>query len=226
MEHYHGTPITPAAALAKLKGRNFCVSYARPDNLRRVLRTGQRVMFDSGAFSAFTNGYSVDFARYERWLFPILHHPHWALIPDVIGGTVDEQRGLIRQWDGPLDMSCPVWHIHLPLDFLGELVDFWPRVAFGSSGEYWQVGDRKWCSRISEAWGYLRDRSGLHLPNIHMLRAMSAVSSGGWPFASADSSNVGRNHKDGKSEIADMADRIDCVNPDPVYYTMHREELL
>ena len=38
MIHYHGTPISPIKAIETMGGKHFCVSYARPDDLKRVQR--------------------------------------------------------------------------------------------------------------------------------------------------------------------------------------------
>ena len=48
MIHYHGTPITPIAALYELAGRNFCVSHAAPADVARVHMIWQTVMLDNG----------------------------------------------------------------------------------------------------------------------------------------------------------------------------------
>lgn len=49
--HYHGTPITPMPALYQLAGKSFCVSFARPDQVKQCHDIGQSVMLDNGAFS-------------------------------------------------------------------------------------------------------------------------------------------------------------------------------
>ena len=48
---YHGTPLTPVAALRALAGRAFCVSYYRPDDDETVAEISDDVMLDNGAFS-------------------------------------------------------------------------------------------------------------------------------------------------------------------------------
>ena len=224
MEKYHGTPISPReTGMMRMKGRNFCVSFAAPRDAENALTFGQRVMFDSGEFSNFTKGKAPNHPAYMQWLQDKLYHPHWALVPDIIGGSVDDQREVMKSWRYPPLLSCPVWHIHLPLEYLGELVDVWPKVAFGSSGEFWKLGTKEWRERIDLAWAYLRDRSGEHLPNIHMLRAMKLATQGDWPFASADSTNIARNWKNlGKPDIVDMATAIDSQNPPMKSYTAHR----
>lgn len=215
--HYHGTPITPAPVLARLAGRNFCVSFAEPRDLKTCLAIGQAVMGDSGAFSTYTRGHQMDWPAYFEWLQPWLRPPHWAVAPDVIGGDVDAQRDVQGAWPFDRALGAAVWHIHLPLDWLAELVDTWPRVAFGSSGEFWEIGTDAWRGRIDAAWNFLARRGAI--PNIHMLRAMRQASEGPWPFASADSTSVARNHAGAPSrgtprrDAGLMAAAIDARNP-------------
>lgn len=206
--HYHGTPLTPRAELLKMAGKNFCVSFANPSDADWCLSHGQSVMWDSGAFSAFTQGRAVDWGRYYAWLEPRLGHPHWAVVPDVIDGDVDQQKGLVSQWPFAKLVGAPVWHMALPFDYLLELLDEWPRVCFGSSGRYWQVGSDDWCRRADEAFNRIAQRGSM--PWVHMLRGL-ALAGDRWPFASLDSVNVARNFKDGSLCPERMARRIDAV---------------
>lgn len=194
MIHYHGTPITPRDQLMRMHGRHFCVSFARPDSLGICLQIGQSLMLDNGAFSAFTRGEAPQWAEYYRWLAPLLAPPHWAVIPDVIDGDVSAQRGLVQQWPQEFGyLGAPVWHLALSFDWLLELCDKFPRVCFGSSGLYWQVGSEAWSRRMDEAFNALH-KSGRFNTWIHGLR-MLGQTDGGWPFASADSTNVAQNFK-------------------------------
>ncbi len=190
MLHYHGTPITPRAQLLRMGGRMFCVSFARPEDLKTCLQIGQSVMFDNGAFSAFTRGESFDEHGFYRWIEPMLAHPHWAVVPDVIGGTVEQQRELVARWPFSRQLGLPVWHLGAPVDYLLELADAWPRICFGSSGEFWRIGSPAWCGRMDEAFNALAQR-GLK-PWVHGLR-MLGMAGERWPLASADSTNVAQN---------------------------------
>ncbi len=99
----------------------------------------------------------------------------------------------------------------LPVDYLLELADNWPRLCFGSTKQYWQVGSESWALRCDEAFNALAKHG--HLPHlwVHMLRGLS-LAGDRWPFASADSCNVGRNFKDdGGCDPERMARRIDAV---------------
>jgi hypothetical protein len=178
--HYHGTPITPAHMLAEMAGRHFCVSYADARQLPVCLNVGASVMLDNGAFSAWTRGAAVDWTGFYQWAEPHLAHPHWAVVPDVIDGDEDANDSLLAECPLPRELAAPVWHLHESLDRLARLADCWPRICFGSSGQYATPGSPAWTQRITEAWDLLQ-RTGRR-PWVHMLRAMKEAGQGPWPF--------------------------------------------
>lgn len=180
MIHYHGTPITPRAALASMSGRHFCVSFAHPGDLSWCMAHGASVMLDNGAFSAWTRGHVVDWGGFYAWADPHLRHPHWAVIPDVIDGDEGANDALIAACPVRRELVAPVWHLHESLDRLARLADDFPRICVGSSGEYAAPGGAKWRARIDAAWDCL-ERTG-RKPWVHMLRAMKEASEGAWPF--------------------------------------------
>lgn len=206
--HYHGTPLTPRRELYRMAGKNFCVSFANPADADVCLSIGQSVVWDNGAFSFFTRGQKTNWRAYYKWLEPRLGHPHWAIPPDIIDGSEDDQRYLLAEWPYQKELSGPVWHLGLSIDWLLELAADWPRICFGSSGAYWQVGSEAWQRRVDQAFNALARRGAL--PWVHMLRGL-ALSGERWPFASADSVNVARNFKDDSSNPEYMARRIDGV---------------
>lgn len=219
MIHYHGTPITPKEQFRRMAGRHFCVSFAQPQDLRKALELGQSVMFDNGAFSTWKRGHPFNERGYLNWLEPILHHPHWAVVPDVIDGTVEENRALARRWPRSVFLGAPVWHLHEPLDYLLELVHGWPRVCFGSSGEFATIGAPAWCRRMDEAFNMLAQRGPM--PWIHGLRMLGLAGSE-WPLASADSTNVAQNWKrdtgcaECKAAALDTVQTPSLWNPRPI----------
>lgn len=212
MIHYHGTPLTPRDQLYKMAGKHFCVSFYNPQDAKVCMQIGQSIMWDNGAFSCFKNNSSLNFDKYYKWLEDKLGHPHWCIIPDVIDGSVEEQKQLLKQFPYPNDLSAPVWHIALSEDYLFHLIDNYPKICFGSSGEYWNVNSEKWCSRIDYIFNLL-SKKYRYLPYIHMLRGLSLGGSK-YPFASADSVNVARNFKDTNKCPEIMARKIDSMqNP-------------
>lgn len=222
MIHYHGTPITPLIALDSMVGQHFCVSYFRPDSLRKCLQIGQSIMFDNGAFSCKTRGVKFDLEGFYAWVDPLLGHPHWAVVPDVIDGTVEQQKEMVKTWPFPKSLGIPVYHLGLPVDYLLELTDQWGRVCFGSAGEYWQVGSPKWAARMDEAFNAL-NRTFNKLPWVHGLRMLGQTE---YPLASADSTNVAVNHSGNTFCAGCMAKRINANNPAGKWIERLEQEVL
>lgn len=188
--HYHGTPITPSAQLARMAGEHFCVSFYRPDNADVCEAIGQSVLWDNGAFSHWTRGGEVNERALYEWLEPRLYHPHRAVVLDVIDKPVDVQRDAINRWPFPRELSWPVWHLDKPLDYLSELCDGgWSGICLGSAGDYWEIGGAAWERRMEQVFEHLTRRG--RLPWLHGLRMLGQVKS--WPLASADSTNVAQN---------------------------------
>ena len=210
--HYHGLPLTPEVMLLDLAGRHVCVSYAtrRPAQVEIALRLMQSIMFDNGAFTIHQQGGELDTAAFYAWLEPILGHPHWGVVPDVIDGTVEQQRALAKTWPFPRELGAPVWHLGLPIDYLLELTDAWPRVCLGSSGAYWEIGSPAWKRRMDEAAEAVFKRRR-HAPWLHGLRMMAQADKR-WPLASVDSVNIARNYKTRECMPSQMANRLDSMN--------------
>lgn len=224
MLKYHGTPITPKAQLDRMQGRNFCVSYARPDNLAHCLRIAQSLMLDNGAFSAKTRGLPFDLHGFYEWLEPIMAHPHWAVVPDVIDGTVEQQRAMVATWPHRKEFGVPVWHLGLPIDYLLELCDQWGKVCLGSAGQYWEIGSASWCGRMDEAFNAMARTFG-RLPWTHGLR-MLGQAAGPWPLSSADSTNVAQNYKRDTGCADCKARPIDSTNPPALWTERPLQEAL
>jgi hypothetical protein len=199
---FHGTPITPAAQLARMHGEHFCVSFYRPDNADVCETIGASVLWDNGAFSHYTQQQKLaalnggEIAQIDEddlfdWLDPRLYHPHRAVVLDVIGGPVDQQRAATKRWPFPRDLSWPVWHLDKPLDYLSELCDGgWSGICLGSAGEYWEIKSPAWERRMDQVFEHLARRG--RLPWLHGLRMLGQVKS--WPLASADSTNLAQNY--------------------------------
>lgn len=187
---YHGTPVTPKAQLYRMTGQSFCVSFADPRDADFCEAFGQSVLWDNGAFSAWTRKREVDEPALYAWLEPRLRHPHRAVVMDVIDGDVQQQREAIKRWPFPRDLSWPVWHLDKPLDYLDELADEWPAVCFGSAGAFAEIGTEAWIRKMGEAFERLHRRR--YLPWVHGLRMLGQI--GNYPFGSADSTNVAQNY--------------------------------
>lgn len=195
--HYHGTPITPAIAAAQiLIKRHAFVSFAHPEQMDVVQEVCQSFALDNGAFSAWRSGEPVsDWSGYYEWVNGLRKHPafDFAVIPDKIDGNENDNRALIREWPHGDFIGAPVWHLHESLNFLAELIERFPRICLGSSGEFATVGNLKWWRRINDAMKVCCDDLGRPKTKIHGLRMLWPQAFTQIPLSSADSTNVARN---------------------------------
>lgn len=199
--HYHGTPICPQKVLETLAGKHFCVSFARPQNVKWCHDFGQSVLLDNGAFRLWQltrnsstgapRSFKTDWRAYYAWAETWLsYHTTWAIIPDIIEGDEAANDALLAQWPFR-HRGAPVWHMHESISRLERLTDTFPRVCLGSSGQFAIVGSDLWRARMDEA---LNAVCRPHCPAwLHMLRGMQC-SQWGYPFASVDSTDIARNH--------------------------------
>jgi hypothetical protein len=193
MIHYHGTPITgPDWPHLQLARRHAMVSFAAPQQIEVIADICQSFTLDNGAFSAWTRGEPLDVDGFREWSGIWSKHPacDWFLIPDVIDGDEAENDAMLDGWGL---MGVPVWHLHESLGRLERLCNDFPRVAFGSSGDFATVGNRKWWVRMAQAMEACCDSDGVPITKLHGLRMLDPEIFSRLPFASADSTNVARN---------------------------------
>jgi hypothetical protein len=197
--HYHGTPIggTRADVIRFLMGRHAFISFARPDDLSAAMECCQSFALDNGAFTLWKKGGDVDFVAYHAWVQSIARHPgcDFAIIPDKIGGTEEENQDLVTRWlrAGCHAKSVPVWHLHESLDWLDWLVSNFHLVALGSSGEWSTPGTGPWWKRMSDAMRVICDTSGRPRCKLHGLRMLDPAVFTKLPLSSADSTNAAVN---------------------------------
>jgi hypothetical protein len=200
MIHYHGLPITPAtAALRAISGGHAFVSFRHPDQLTIALDAAQSFAVDNGAFSAWKSGNPVtNWSLFYEWVGELHRYPSFdfAVIPDVIDGDENANDSLLEEWPWAKTaphIGAPVWHLHESLERLSRLVLNFPRICLGSSGDYAQIGTAKWWTKMAEAMNVICDKNGRPCAKIHGLRMLNPEIYTRFPFASADSTNIGQN---------------------------------
>ena len=197
MIHYHGLPITPAtAALRAISGGHAFVSFRHPDQLALALESTQSFAVDNGAFSAWKSGNPVeDWSPFYDWVQGLCRYPSFdfAVIPDVIDGDEIANDALLAEFPFSAHIGAPVWHLHESLDRLNRLVANYPRICLGSSGDFADIGTNAWWNRMAEAMNVICDEHGLPKAKIHGLRMLNPDVFTKFPFASADSTNIGQN---------------------------------
>lgn len=196
MIHYHGTPIggTRQDVARFLVGRHALVPYPRQDDMGAVAEFAQSFCLDNGAFSVWKRGEVLDVDGYTKWAHEWCRHPgfDFALIPDVIDGTEQENDELLRRWPKGIP-GVPVWHLHESLARLGWLARNWRTVALGSSGEFASPGTAAWWRRMNDAMRSICNDKGQPLCRLHGLRMLDPAIFSRLPLASADSTNAAVN---------------------------------
>jgi hypothetical protein len=240
--HYHGLPITPAtAAEVAVRAGHAFVSFAHPGQLGLAVAACQSFAVDNGAFSAWRSGAPVtDWSGYYAFATSAKRHPScdFAVIPDVIDGSEADNDALLVEWPLPRWFGAPVWHLHESLDRLERLATDWPRVCLGSSGDYAQIGTGRWWRRMHDAMRTICDDAGHPVCRLHGLRMLDPDVFSRFPFASADSTNIGRNigidqawrgpyappNKEARTAL--MRARVESVNAPAAYDFMPQQEQL
>lgn len=200
MRHYHGLPIWPATAAAKaVDAGGAFVSVRRPEQLSLVLEFAASFATDNGAFPAWKKGEPIkDWEFYYQWISEIHRYPQFdfAVIPDVIDGSEEENDALIEAWpwkEAAPWIGAPVWHMHESLARLERLALSFPRICIGSSGQFATVGTSAWWARMAEAMNVVCDREGRPVCKLHGLRMLDPEIFTRIPLASADSTNIAQN---------------------------------
>ena len=233
MIHYHGMPINPqTAALAAVGGRHAFVSFEDTHPLGLVVDACQSFAIDNGAFSAWRAGRPVqDWSAFYEWAIMCQRIPScdFAVIPDVIDGSEEDNDALLRDCPLPKYWAAPVWHMHESMDRLVRLATDYPRICLGSSGDYAVIGTQAWWTRMATAMDAVCDADGRPMVKMHGLRMLDVEVFTRLPLASADSTNVARNigidsrwtgaysppTKESRATL--IRQRIEAVNAPPVW---------
>lgn len=239
MMHYHGTPIGGSRQdVARfLVGRHALVPYFRPDDISIVAEVCQSFVLDNSAFTIWKKGGKMDVDGYLKFVEIWHKHPcfDWALIPDVIDGTEDENDKMLEEWKKDFK-GVPVWHLHESIERLNRLCNEWDWVALGSSGKWSQPNEAQWWFRMKEVMNAICDEQGRPPCRLHGLRMLNPEVFTKLPLASADSTNAGRNNCMVKNfgmyapptaaqRAAVIADRIEHYNSAPVWVRSSQQTL-
>lgn len=219
----HGTPITPNALLEQLRGESFCVSFAAPAQIERVIPLQDKngmLMLDNGAFSIWKSGKGkVDQQAFFAWANQIQARCEVAVavIPDVIEGSEEqnwiEAGAAVHKWSAYPERLMFVWHMNDSIETLFKACRLFNFVAIGSCAEYdVQRSKGAYLKRLQEASMAIDAVEALYgrRPWVHLMRGL-AVLPAAVRFNSADSTNVARNHcrTNGQpGHVAKMANRI------------------
>lgn len=196
MIHFHGTPVSGSAkeAISFLSGRHALVSFAHPRDIEVASEVCQSFCLDNGAYSQWRSGGTHDVQGFRLWAQKWIDHPacDFAIIPDVIDGSADENKRMVDDWEGKHWQWAPVWHLHEPLSFLLQYALKFRVVCLGSSGQWNSPGTPQWWERIAKAMETVCV-NGRPICKLHGLRMLDPRIFEALPLYSADSTNAAVN---------------------------------
>jgi hypothetical protein len=234
----YGLPLNPTHLLEQLDGGSFCVSFGTRQKLGKQLDQAIRLvgengilLVDNGAYSEFQKALAggADFAEagkasmadeyldgFEAWAKEILDRcpQAVAVIPDVIGGTPEQNAELLRTSNLPIERSMAMWHTDEPIECLLDRCTDYEWVGIGSAPQH-KPGSDAWHARMTEVFAAIdkweAESEGAYVrPRIHLMRAQQFAHL--YPVDSSDSTNLAVNHcraaRSGKT-VAMTAARID-----------------
>lgn len=180
--------LTDAERVARDSVENYLESYhyiGRGSFADRIARDGVKVFLDSGAFSSFTKGVSVDLPGYCDWI-----HRHGSIIDeasvlDAIGdyrGTFSNQRAMEALGTSPL----PCFHYGEPEEVLDWYVARYPYITIGGMVPISTPQLRLWLDRLWE--DHLTHPDGSPKLKVHGFGLTSLPLMMRYPWYSVDSS--------------------------------------
>lgn len=216
--HYHGGPIWGGDELLKALYRDSgaLVSYARPDQIKKISIIKCKLVLDNGAFSTWRGmkySYSPEWWKkhwegYYDFVGSWFSRIEWFIIPDVIEGTEQENDALIEQV--PAWLMCkavPVWHSDESIERFVRLCERFERVAIGCCGPHRSIRSAAWKKRMTEAFSAIYVERSLPV-KIHGLRMLDGRALSQFPFDSADSTNVAINVPKTKVRLPNITDKL------------------
>lgn len=197
IHHYHGLPVWGDGVMEiATKSAGAFVSHAWPQQAKKALECAGSVAFDNGAFSAWKSGKPVmDWTPFYQWLMRYYHHDNLSffIIPDVIDGGEEDNDRLTAELPSMFrEKAVPTWHLHESIDRLVGLCEKWPKVCFGSSGQYAVIRTKLWHARMIEAFTEIYIKRGMKT-KVHGLRMLDGRILGNYPLHTADSTNLACN---------------------------------
>jgi hypothetical protein len=220
----HGTPITPARLLDQMAGESFCVSFADPRNIDKIIELQDpngMLLLDNGAFSHWKQGKGqIDRMKFFDWANDIQREcpVAVAVIPDIIEGNEtqnwQEAAYAVRELSDFPERLAFCWHMNDSIEQLKRAATLFNVVCIGSCAEYDVQKNRPaYLARLREAsvtLDYVEHFRGRR-PWVHLMRGV-AVLPQAIRFESADSTNVARNHTYTKGEPEHVKTMVARVN--------------
>ena len=198
MIHYHGTPLSGATEQQILfyRGRHALMSWPSYSPIHiPITECCRSFCIDNGAFTFWKENQEVDWHDFYSFVMDWIRHPRFDffLIPDVIGGTVEENNALIEEcWDTMPDSGVPVFHVGEPLERIDMFIRKYnfTRIAIGTTKGF-ELKSLLFWNEMRKIFDHLCI-DGVPRTKVHGLRMLDPEIVGAFPFSSGDSTTATR----------------------------------
>lgn len=217
--HHHGGPLFPGKPdmlSALYRGTGAMVSFARPEQLKKIIRLAVSIWLDNGAFSVWKKSKNTNdvvdwdlwWAKYYAWVILNYDDIDHFIIPDVIEGSESDNDLLIE--NVPLQLrskAVPVWHSDESLDKLVRLCRQFKIVSIGCCGDAKRIRSKAWKARMDEVFTLVYITLKLDV-RLHGLRCMDGRALIQHPWYSVDSANVAINVPKTKARLPEVTCKL------------------
>lgn len=203
MLKFHGTPVggSNKDAIMFLSGRNALFSYFTKGHIKEVIECCDLFVIDNGAFSHWkTTGDKINVKDYGDFVdkYQHLSNHYFHIIPDIIGGTEQENDDLLCEWEGMnisknVSNCSPVFHLGENPERFVRLREKYPIICLGSTDKWPKNGSKLWWDNMSEFLNTVCDENGSFGCKVHGLRMLDPRIFSKIPLHSADSTNASVN---------------------------------
>lgn len=204
--------LTPEEVSMRESCENFLESYHyihKESAVAKIRRDGIKVFLDSGAFSAFTQGVTIDIARYCDYIHRNADIIEFPSVLDAIGdcdGTYRNQMEMERRGVRPL----PCFHYGEPTEVLDHYVANYDYITIGGMVPISTPQLKIWLDRL---WAeHLTNADGTPKIKIHGFGLTSLPLMFRYPWYSVDSSTWVQWAANGMILIPGKAGQVDVSN--------------
>lgn len=191
---------------------NFLESYHYVDSQRyvdKMRRDGIKIFLDSGAYSAFSQGVTIDIGEYCDYIHRNSDIIEFPSVLDAIGdpdGTWRNQDAMERRGTNPL----PCFHYGEPIEVLEYYISKYPYITIGGMVPISTPQLKIWLDRI---WAdYLTEADGTPKVKVHGFGLTSLPLMFRYPWYSVDSSTWVQWAANGMILIPGKAGQVDVSN--------------
>ena len=193
MIHYHGTPLSGATEQQILfyRGRHALLSWPSCGPIHiPITECCRSFCIDNGAFTFWKEKQEVDWQDFYTFVTDWVNHPRFDfyLIPDVIGGTVEQNDNLLGK---AIPGGVPVFHVGEPLTRIDSFIERgYKRMAIGTTKGF-ELKSLLFWNEMRKIFNHLCV-DGVPRMKVHGLRMLDPEVVEAFPFSSGDSTTATR----------------------------------